>query len=282
MSTTFVDEFTLRKLYGIELKPLELIRFKDEAQKISGDTIDQFITRINKEGHIIEVDSKNLIEGVKYALAIEKVIHEEGIDILAMNDIIDEMHRCFGLRPCLANPGLSESGVVVSMEADIAAGIAMYILRLFTGESPLYSEIFTADIEKNALLMGHAGFHDCSNHDQNFPVRIVPDIEYKNSDPFTGACTYFKYKPGPVTAVNCVYDGEKLRWTVIEGNSLPGPPKLEGNCHLFCRIEPDVKDFYEKAIQLGVSQHWIIVSGRYKKNLQKLCTWLNIAYGTIE
>ena len=213
---------------------------------------------------------------------MEKIIGEEEIDILAMNDIIDEMHQCFGLRPCLANPGLSESGVVVSMEADIAAGIAMYILRLFTVESPLYSEIFTADIEKNALLMGHAGFHDCVNHDDNYPVKVVPDVEYKNSDPFAGACTYFKYKSGPVTAVNSVYNGEKLRWTVIEGNSLPGPPKLEGNCHLFCRIELPVKDFYEKTIQLGVSQHWIVVSGRFRKKLETLCNWLDIDYYSID
>ncbi len=282
MSTTFVDEFAIRKLYGIELKLLELQRFKDVAQNIPQDEIDRFIARLNQEGHIIEVDGKNLMEGIKYALAMEKVIGEEGIDILAMNDIIDEMHRCFGLRPCLANPNLSESGVVVSMEADVAAGIAMYILRLFTGESPMYTEIFTADIEKNALLMGHAGFHDCANHDEKYPVKVVPDIEYKNSDPFTGACTYFKYKPGPVTAVNCVYNGEKLRWTAIEGDSLPGPPKLEGNSHLFCRIELPVKDFYEKTIQLGVSQHWIVVSGRFKKNLEKLCNWLDIDYYSID
>ncbi len=282
MSTTFVDEFAIRNLYGIELKYLELNRFKDEAQKVSEDDINRFITLLNQKGHIIEVESKNLIEGVRYALAMEKVIGEERIDILAMNDIIDEMHMCFGLRPCLANPPLSESGVVVSMEADIAAGIAMYILRLFTGESPMYTEVFTADLAKNALLMGHAGFHDSANHDEEYPVKVVPDVEYKNTDTFTGACTYFKYKPGPVTVVNCVYDGEKLRWIVIEGDSLPGPPKLEGNCHLFCRIEQPVKDFYEKTIRLGVSQHWIVVSGRYKKNLEKLCSWLNIEYYSID
>jgi len=167
------------------------------------------------------------------------------------------------------------------MEADIAAGIAMFILRLFTGESPFYTEIFTADLEKNALLMGHAGYHDSRNHDTSCPVAVIPDVEYQNTDRFSGACSFFKYKPGPVTIVNSVYDGSRLRWAVLEGISLPGPPKMEGNCHLFCSPDIPVRTFYEEAVRLGVSQHWVVVSGRHKKNLEKLCSWLNIGYWSI-
>ncbi len=282
MSTTYVDEFTIRKRYGIELKYLELQRFREEAQNVSDNEINQFKKIMNKEKYIIEVDQRNLNEGIKYALAMEKIITEDCINILAMNDVIDEMHQCFGLRPSLTNPGLSESGVVVAMEADIAAGIGMFILRLFTGESPFYTELFTADIEKNALLMGHAGYHDSINCDDNYPVKIIPDVEYKNSDPFTGACTFFKFKPGPVTVVNCVYNGEKLRFTAFKGDSLPGPPKMDGNSHLSCKMDIPVQEFYKKAIQLGVSQHWIVVPGIYLKSLKVLCSWLDIEYCQLE
>lgn len=282
MSTTYVDEFAIRKLYGIELKYLELQRFKEEAQKVSPDEISQFKKLIKNEGQVVEVDQKNLTEGIKYAIALEKVISEEGISIFVMNDIIDEMHACFGLRPCLTNPRLSASGVVVTMEADIAAGIAMYILRLFTGKSPFYAELYTADLERNAFLMGHPGYHDSVNHDEKYPVKIVPDVEYENSDPFTGACTFFKYRTGPVTVVNSVYNGEKLSWTVFEGYSLQGPPKMEGSCHLFCKIETPIKEFCNRAVQIGVSQHWIVVPGHFMKNLEKLCLWLNIEYCTVD
>ncbi|MEE9174856.1 MAG: hypothetical protein V3U19_01655, partial [Thermodesulfobacteriota bacterium] len=271
MSTTYVDEFAIRKLYGIELKYLELQRFKEEAQKVSHDEINQFKKIIKDEGQVVEVDQKNLTEGIKYAIALEKVISDERIGIFVMNDVIDEMHVCFGLRPCLTNPRLSASGVVVTMEADIAAGIAMYILRFFTGKSPFYAELYTADLEKNAFLMGHPGYHDSINHDEKYPVKIVPDVEYENSDPFSGACTFFKYKPGPVTVVNSVYNGKKLRWTVFEGYSLQGPPKMEGSCHLFCKIETPIKEFCNRAIQIGVSQHWIVVPGHFMKNFERLC-----------
>ena len=228
------------------------------------------------------INEKNLIEGIKYALAMEKIVDITDINILAMNDVIEAMHDCFGLRPCLTNPRLSKSGLVVSMEADIAAGVAMYLLRRFTGESQFYTEIFTADIKNNALLMGHAGYHDTVNSDPEYQVSIVPDVEYQNTDPFTGACSYFKFKPGPVTAVNCVYTGEKLRLAVFEGESLHGPPKLEGNCHLFCKTKLPVKEFYNRTIQLGVSQHWIVGPGHRMNNLETLCYWLNIEFFPID
>ena len=281
MSTTFVDEFKLRELYGIELKYLELVRLRDEAQKLTEEEIKEFEKLIRDEGWVVEADKKNLTENIKYAVAIEKIIFEEGIKIFAMNDIITEMHSRYGLRPCLANPQLAAKGVVVTMEAGIAAGVGMYILQLFSGEIPFYAELFTADLEKNAFLMGHPGYHNASNYDENYPVKVINDIEYENSDPFSGACTYFKYRRGPVTAVNSVYNGERLRWTVFEGHSLESPPKMEGSPHLFFKIETAVEEFCSGAVQIGVSQHWIVVPGHFMKKLERFCTWLNIEYCSI-
>jgi L-fucose isomerase-like protein len=278
MSTTYVDEFILRELYGVELKYLELQRFKTEAQRVSNEEIRDFEKLIENMGWIIEVDRKNLTEGIKYAIAMERIFLEEKISIFAMNDIIEEMHSCFGLRPCLCNPRISDAGIVVTMEADIAAGVAMYILKLFTGQMPFYAELYTADLDNNAFLMGHPGYHSTVNHDKNYPVKIVSDVEYENSDPFKGASTFFKYKPGPVTVVNSVYNGEKLRWTVIEGYSLEGPPKMEGSCHLFCKLNMPVKEFINRAVRIGVSQHWIVIPGHLTKRLERLCSWMDIEY----
>ena len=281
MSTTYVDEFSIRKMFGIELVYLELQRLKTESEKVTPAEIELFNERIKNEKQIVEVDQRNLDEAIKYSLAIEKVISKEHINIFVMNDIIDEMHACFGLRPCLTNPDLSVSGVVVAMEADIAAGIAMYILRLYTGESPFYGELFTADLGVNAFLIGHPGYHDSSNYDKDIPIKIVADVEYKNSDVFTGACTFFKYKPGPVTAINCVFNGEKLMWTVFEGESLEGPFKMEGVPHLFCSPDIPIKQLCNRAIEAGISQHWIIIPGHVIKNIEILCSCLDIKFNIL-
>jgi L-fucose isomerase-like protein len=276
MSTTYVDEFSLRALYGVELRYLELERFRKAAQAAQPEEIRELREQIVSAGHEIRVDQRNLSEGARYALAMETVMREEGVQVLAMNDVIQEMHDSFGLRPSLWNPRLSASGAVVSMEADIAAGVCMYALRGFLGQSPLYTETLSVDYRENALLLGHAGYHDAVNADPDVPVQVIPDVEYENSDRFSGAATYFKYRSGPVTVVNAVWDGERLKWTMVEGRSLAGPPKMEGNCHLFCRLDVPVKEFFRQAVSGGVSQHWVVVSGNHASALMGLCSQLGV------
>ncbi len=268
MSTTYVDEFELRRLYGVELVYLELERVRREAAQVSPGELAELRGRLEAGGARIRVDERNLEEGLRYALALEKAT--TGLGALAMNDVIPEMHSSFGLRPCLSNPRFSER-TVVSMEADVAAGLAMQALRLYSGERPFYTETFGADYHADSLLLGHAGYHDAANADPAHPVEIVPDVEYENSDRFTGAVSFFKYRPGPVTLVNSVWDGERLKWVGLEGESLKGPPKMDGNSHLLCSLKVPVAEFFRRSVESGVSQHWIVVHGRHLAELEPLC-----------
>jgi len=276
MSSTWVDEFALRARYGAEICRLELQRVRKAAADCPESEVREFRSGISREGTRVEVDEVNLAEGIRYALAMQRVMREERLDGLAMNDVISQMHASFGLRPCLANPSLSSCGAVVSMEGDIGAVVAMLALRVFTGESPFYTEPFSVDYASGALLMGHAGYHDAANADPAVPMRIIRDVEYENSDRFTGAVTMFKYRPGPVTAVNSTWDGSRLKWCCIEGESVPGPARMEGNCHLVFRPDLPVRDFCRTAVEKGVSQHWTFVPGHRAGEIAALCSVLDV------
>ena len=281
MSATWADEFNIRKLYGVEYKYLEISRFYNTAQAVKDREISEFRQAINEKGYKIEVGDRDLVEGIRYALAMEKIVLSENIDIFCINDIIDEMHSVTGLRPSLYNPRLSESGVVVAMESDIPGGIGMFILRSFTGEIPFFTEILTADLAMNSLVLGHAGYHEAVNHDPKYPLKIVPDVEYKTTDRFTGAVTCLKYKPGDVTLVNSVYNGTKLRFTALEGLSVDCPPKLEDTNHLICRLNIPVADFFDKAMKIGSSQHFIVIPGKYCDSLGRLCQCMDIEFNRL-
>ena len=281
MSTTWVDEFGLRTAYGVQLRWLELERVRRAAAEVDAAGVRAFGAALEASGTSVEVDGRNLQEGTRYALALERIAHEEGLSALAMNDVIDEMHASFGLRPCLCNPGLSGNGCVVSMEADVGASFAMLSLRLLTGEPPFYTEPFSADYEAGCVLMGHAGYHDAANADPASPVKVVNDIEYENSDRFTGAATFFKYRPGPVTAVNSVWRDGAMCWVCVEGESLAGPPKLEGNCHVVFKPDVTVKSFLSRAVQEGVSQHWVFVHGRRAQEIALLCSVIGVRLASI-
>jgi L-fucose isomerase-like protein len=270
MSTTYVDEFGLRRLYGIELAWLELERLRRAAEEVKEDQLQAFRAELEASKQLIKTDEASLSQGIRYALALERVLGEESLVVLAMNDVIPQMHASFGLRPCLANPRLSERAVV-AMEADIAAGVAMYALRLATGQRPFYTETFSVDYQLNALLLGHAGYHDTANADPAYPLEVLPDVEYQGSDRFAGAASFFKYRSGPVTLVNSVWDGERLKWVALQGRSLEGPPKMEGNSHLFCTLDVPVREFFRRSVESGVSQHWIVIHGQYLEALKVLC-----------
>jgi len=273
MSATYVDEFELRRLYGVELAYLELEAVRREAAGIGGEELAAFRQGLESGGARVRVDQRNLEEGMRYALALEKAA--AGLSVLAINDVIPEMHSSFGLRPCLCNPRLSER-TVVSMEADVAAGLAMQALRMYSGERPFYTETFGADYPADALLLGHAGYHDAANADPGHPVEIVSDVEYENTDRFTGAVSFFKYRPGPVTLVNSVWDGERLKWVGLEGESLKGPAKMDGNSHLLCALKVPVAEFFRRSVESGVSQHWIVVHGHCLGELDSLCEAVGI------
>jgi L-fucose isomerase-like protein len=277
MSVTWVDEFGLRARHGIELRPLELRRVRDAAAGCTAAEVRALCDEITAAGARVDVDGRNLEEGARYALALDRVRREERLSAIAMNDVIPEMHECFGLRPCLHSPALSREAVV-TMETDIGAAVCMLALGLFTGEPPFYTEPLSVDYGADCLLMGHAGYHDPRNADPSFPVRIINDVEYESSDRFTGAATYFKYRPGEATVVSSVWGGHGLSWSCVEGTSEAGPPRLEGNCHLVFRPDARVKDFLQWAVRRGVSQHWIVVPGRRAVDLGLLCGMLGIGF----
>jgi len=276
MSSTWVDELGLRRRYGTEVRHLELERVRAAAAASANQAVREFREAVPRTGTRVEVDGNNLDEGIRYALALQRVMQEERLDALAMNDVISQMHESFGMRPCLSNPVLSGGGAVVSMEGDVGAAVAMLALRRFTGDSPFYTEPFSVDYAGGSLLMGHAGYHDPVNADPAVAVRVVADVEYESSDRFTGAVTLFKYRPGPVTAVNSTWMDGSLKWCCVQGQSMPGPARMEGNCHLVFRPSIPVRDFCTQAVDAGVSQHWVFVPGHRAREIALLCAVLDI------
>ena len=266
----------MRSRYGVELQYFELSEVAGRAAAVDAEEIARFRDSSLPAKVKIRVDDANLEAGIRFAIAMDQTARDRELGAIAMNDVIPEMHQSFGLRPSLPNPMLGEAGIVVSMEADIAAAVSMFTLQVATGERPFYTEVLGADYKRNSLLLGHAGYHDDINADAEYPIEIIPDVEYENSDRHSGCAIYFTYRPGPVTIVNCVWDGAGLAWFIFEGNSEPGGPRMAGNCHLLCVPKPNLAGLLESAVEKGVSQHWIVTPGHIATELLELAKVLDI------
>jgi L-arabinose isomerase len=276
MSVTWVDEFALRARHGIEIVPLECSAVAAKARGVGSAALAEYRAHLERLGATARVGQGVLERGMRLALAVEEIADERGLAGLALNDIAPELHVALGSRPCLPSFRLCERGFVVSMEADIAACAAMLLLARFTGEAPFYSEVLNLGPEDNWLLMGHAGWHDPRGRDPVEPMIIGADEEYRSNGGGEGAALIYKAAAGPVTAINSVFDGKGLRWTVFEGESLPGPARLEGYSHLVCRTDEPVRALVDRWIERGVSQHWVVVPGRRAAEIATLCRWAGI------
>ena len=74
MSTTWVDEFGLRARYGVQLRHLELERVRRFAAESTSEEVSSFREAIARSGARVEVDERNLQEGIRYAVAMERLI----------------------------------------------------------------------------------------------------------------------------------------------------------------------------------------------------------------
>jgi len=63
---------------------------------------------------------------------------------------------------------------------------------------------------------------------------------------------------------------------VAEGESLPGGPRVAGNCHLLCRLDIPLGRFYSAAMEAGATQHWVVVPGHRSLDVAELCRWMHI------
>jgi hypothetical protein len=90
---------------------------------------------------------------------------------------------------------------------------------------------------------------------------------------------WFKAAAGPVTAVNAVWRDGRLHWTVLEGESLAGPPRLEGNSHLVFRTGEPVAGLLDRLLARGVSQHWVVVPGRRTAEVEAMARWMEAIGG---
>jgi len=281
MSGTFVDEFRLRKELGPEIKYISVNEYHLLAQKIPEEIIKRYVKELKNSYKICGVNDKSLFKSARASLGLAKVVEKFNLDALALQDLDEELHQVFGLRPCLYVPSLFEKAVV-SMEADVGAAVALLILKKLTGKPPMYTEIFTFDEKENTILAGHAGIHNLNLAADKSKIKITPDKEYTESEP-ESAWMQFIAKPGKVTMLSLFCDVERFKMVISSGDSLPasrqagpGKEKLDGSPHIYIKLKIPLKEFFERIVKTGMTQHWAIVHEDVVDKLEYLAEILGL------
>jgi len=272
MTGTYTDEFRLRSELGPMLTPVSVMELKAAVDTISDCDVDAFVRDIKRRFKVLaDVGEDNLRHSSRISLGLAKLVLTRGFDGLALEDLNPELHQLLGVRPCLTVREVFDYGSVVTMEADICANVAMMIQKQFGEASPMYGEIFYCDMEKNTVVLGHAGLHDVNGLSRgDDTVTVTTDYEYDQVAKIKGAWQLFEARPGRVTLLSLVDAKDCFQMTAAMGEVVEQRCPLHISPNMTVRLDVPLRQFFEEACKAGVTQHWAAVHGDTIGKLAKL------------
>ena len=277
MTGTFTDEAKLLRAFGAEVVQLPVERLAKEANSVPEKRIIEFVSGLKQNHRIIDVDDDSLFAAAKASLGVEKLVIDEAFDIVSIEDLDSDLHSMLRTRPCLWTDELTKRGTAVVMERDTVSGLGMYICSYLLGGPCMYGEIFTSDIEENAILFGHAGMHNTRLADGD--IKIIKDMEYYQADETSGAWEKFNLRPGDVTLVSMYSSSEGYRIVSFKGHISAGPDRMPmGFPNAYIKCDKDPGYLYKSLVTYGMTQHFSLCYGDVDERLRIFCKLTGIEY----
>lgn len=275
MQTTFVDEFRLLADIGPTVVPLSVLELKAAADALPQAAVDAFVAELRAEFRIDGVNETTLAWAARASLGLAQLAVNSKVDLLSLHDTSEELHSLVGLRPCLHPHVLDETGILVGLEGDLGAAVAMLAQKHFTDAPLFFAEIWYWDEPDNTLVCGHAGPQD-PNVASPGAAWISQDYEYAQTDAHAGAHLQFVARPGPVTLFQV--RGTPRGWQAIAftGEALESRPWLEGYPHAVIRPAAPLDSLLRQVAKVGSTQHWIMAYGDTLPEIRALCALLQI------
>ncbi len=281
MQTTFVDEFRLRAELGptVELIPVGALRRAADA--LGEGEVAAFVADLKARYPIKGVAEQTLSLAARASLALAHVAVDRQLDVISLNDIAPELHAAFGLRPCLYPDLFEAHHILVAIEGDLGAAVAVFLLNRLTDSPILFAETWFWDEEENLIVAGHAGPQNPSLA-RDGSCWISHDYEFAQSDRTEGAHLQFVARPGRVTLLQL--RGTPAGWQAIltTGEAIETEAWVEGYPHAVVRLDVPVAAFLQQVAAVGSTQHWAMAYGSAKEEVAAVCRLLQVPLLVIE
>ncbi|MGB9673401.1 MAG: hypothetical protein ACPL3P_04625 [Anaerolineales bacterium] len=281
MQSTFVDEFRLRSQVGPSVQYLSVGDLLAATQAVSKVELEEYLEFIKAHYPLRGVSMDALTNAARASLGLAHLVLDRNLDILSFDDIADETHRVLGLRPCLYPPLLFDKPVAITLEGDLGAATAVFILQRLTMSAVFFVEFWVWDEQANCLIGGHAGVQ---NPNVALPdqIWISPDYEFAQSDRWEGAQLQFITKPGRVTLLQLRSTPTGWRAIAFAGESLGGKPRLEGYPHALIRSDVALDLLMKEFARVGTTQHFAMVYGDVLGEIEELGKLLDIPVSIVQ
>lgn len=275
MHSTFVDEFRLRSELGPALTYLSVDELRRAADALPASDVEQCAADQRRQFPLDGVSADTLHVAARASLGLAALAQARGLDLISLNDIAPELHDTLGLRPCLYPRTLDQAGILVTLEGDLGAATAAFILNHLTGAPLLFCEPWFWDERDNLIAAGHAGLQNPAVAAEG-TARLTRDYEFHAADRYPGAHYQYIARPGRVTLLHLRATPTDWQAVALAGEAVAMPPWVEGYPHAAIRLDPPVGEFLRVLARVGSTQHFIMAYGDCLAEIASLFSLLGL------
>ena len=293
MWSTYIDNYDLFTKIGPEIHYLPYTDYGAEIEALTDEEVETYANNLTSRYKMMpDVEYDKFIGCVKATLAIKKMAEKNGIDCYVYNDIDQATFRTAGCRAGFYPQWFNENVSVLVPEADIGAGLITYILKLLTGKHVNFIEPFHIEDDFGTFAGGHAGPNDHNDPAWQDNVVISRDVRFaKTNWKYAGApFAWYRISPGLKTVAGLYEQGGKYKLITFLAESLsekdtPQSTKkhlLATYSHTIFKPQVPVKQLWEQVLRIGATQHYAIVDGDCRAQLEDLAAIMGFEFYNLQ
>ena len=278
MWSTYVDPYDIFTKIGPEIRFLSIVELSEIMDAIDDEECNKLTKDILSKYEVKgTIDEEKMAASVKGSLALEKIARKYDSELLVLNDIDKVLQRTIGLRPGFTPcPGTDD--VLVVPEGDIGAGLCAYILKKLTSQHVSFIEPFHIDAQTGTFAAGHAGPNDYT--DELGKTMIATDTRFAKSNlKYAGApFANHVFSPGEKTMIHLSENNVRFKLVATTVEVLESDHFLDGYSHGLFKPHMPVNEFFQKLLEIGVTQHYAITAGNLLSKMRLLAEIMGFDY----
>ena len=293
MWSTYLDNYDLFTKIGPEIHYLPYSDYGAEIDALSEAEVKAYADDLTSRYKMMDdVEYDKFIGSVKASLAIKKMAEKNDIDCYVYNDIDQATFRTAGCRAGFYPQWFNENVSVLVPEADIGAGIITYVLKLLSGRNVNFIEPFHIEDDFGTFAGGHAGPNDHNDPAWQDNVVIARDVRFaKTSWKYAGApFAWYRISPGMKTVAGLYEEGGKYKLITFMAESLDAKDTPQSSkkhllatyTHTIFKPVVPVKELWEQVLRIGATQHYAIVDGDWRAELEDFAEIMGFEFYSIK
>lgn len=271
MWSTYIDNYDLFVKIGPEIHYLPYSDYAEYIGKLTDSEVNEYAGWLQSRYRMMpDVDNEKFIGCVKATLAIKNMARDKDVDIFVYNDIDQATFKTAGCRAGFYPQWFNDNVSVLVPEADIGAGLIVYIMKLLSGRNINFLEPFHIEDEYGTFAGGHAGPNDHNDPAWEKNVIIARDVRFaKTGWKYAGApFAWYRISPGMKTIAGLYEENGRYKIICFRAESLPGEHLLATYSHSIFRPVVPVKELFRQILNIGATQHYGVVDGDVTAELE--------------